>query len=145
VLSAQHSAELCLDLHSTPCWGLSRLFCHLNSSLHVSARPTGTQSGWGGDSADTGMSADDMAHEWGEQEAAIQTSIIDPAGQAPKALAAVPPAEQAGGALAAAAAGAGGWQQLSAAADGEGRGPQEPNPAFVCPLQMRLAQPRDCC
>ena len=64
--------------------------------------PTSTQAGWGGDSADTGMSAADKARDWGEQEAAIQPRIIDPAGQAPKALAAVPEAQQAGGAEAAA-------------------------------------------
>ena len=78
--------------------------------------PTGTQAGWGGDSADTGMSAADMARDWGEQEAAIQPRIIEPAGQAPKALAAVPEAQQAGGAEAAAPPGAGGWRQLAARA-----------------------------
>ncbi|KAL4431205.1 hypothetical protein ABPG75_006461 [Micractinium tetrahymenae] len=48
--------------------------------------PTGTQAGWGGPAADTGMTGEEMAADWGQADAAVQPRLVDPAGAAPKAF-----------------------------------------------------------
>lgn len=49
--------------------------------------PGGTQAGWGGPDADTGMTAEERAMDELGRPPAVQPVLLDPAGAAPKALA----------------------------------------------------------
>ncbi len=61
--------------------------------------PGGTQAGWGS-GGDTGMTAEEQAGDWLGREPLVAPHIIDPAGAAPKALAAgVPPPDAGAAAL----------------------------------------------
>lgn len=81
--------------------------------------PGGAQAGWGGPSADTGITGQELEEDWGRGELAVQPRLVDPAGTSPKALPlAGPRDEETAGSL---AGGAGGRRRTGQGrAGGEG-------------------------